>query len=142
MNKVRLNEIGIVTDVNCNGASIPAPDYVACGWQRTSTNPDVWTNPNAAAEQQAENYKAALESGYTDEVTGVKLKTTHKAQRDFTSLVTMIQEGLSLGAITNDTPQTIWNYSDEPVVLTTLQVRQLLFRYGLHCKAFFDDYAP
>lgn len=138
MIKVKLSG-NIVTEVNTPKADVDAPDSVETGWTFDGVN---WTDPQADLKTQLASYLAALDDGYADELTGIKLKTNQKAQTAFTSLVTMLQEGLSLGAITNDTPQTIWNYNDEPVVLTTLQVRQLLFRYGLHCKAFFDDYAP
>lgn len=113
-------------------------------WRDARPQPDwaaLWADELTYREQIA-SYESAQSDGYTDQITGVKLKTTTKAQSAFTSLVTMIQEGLSLGAITNDTQQTIWDFNNQPVVLTTLQVRQLMFRYGLHCKSFFDDYAP
>jgi hypothetical protein len=95
-----------------------------------------------ATPNDDELYQTAIESGYLDETTGVKLKTTKHAQEMFTALVTMLQEGISLGLITNDTLQVIWDFNNEPVTLTVLQIRQLLFRYGMHCKTFFDDYAP
>lgn len=91
---------------------------------------------------QIASYNDALNSGFTDPILGVKLKTTKHAQEMFTALVTGLQEGLSLGRISNDTQIVIWNYTDEPVTLTVIQARNLLFNYFLHCKAFFDDYAP
>jgi len=134
---------GVVTESRIESAPYKdwpeAPIHVSAGWTFDGTN---WADPGAAEKEQLAFYQDALDGGYVDQITGVKLKTTTKAQSAFTSLITMIQEGLSLGAITNDTQQTIWDYDNQPVQLTTLQVRQLMFRYGLHCKAFFDNYAP
>lgn len=95
-----------------------------------------------AYQAQLASYQSALDAGFTDPILGVKLKTTKHAQEMFTALVTMLQEGITLQLITNDTEMAIWNYADEPVELTVLQIRQMLFRYGMHCKTFFDDYAP
>lgn len=93
-------------------------------------------------QSQLASYQSALDNGFTDPVLGVKLKTTKHAQEMFTALITMLQEGISLGLITNDTLQVIWDYNDQPQELSVLQIRQMLFRYGMHCKTFFDSYAP
>jgi hypothetical protein len=113
-------------------------------WRDARPQPDwsaLWVEEVAFREQIA-SYVDALDSGYIDSETGITLKTTAHAQAMFTSMVTMLQEGLCLGVITNSTEQVIWNFDNEPVTLTVLEIRQLLFRYGMHCKNFFDLYAP
>jgi hypothetical protein len=107
---------------------IEAPDHINIGWKLENGE---WSDPQAESKTQAENYAAALTGGYLDETLGVRLKTTQKAQRDFVAMAMLIREGLELGLISNDTMQTIWNFDNEPVELTVLQIRQL-----------FDDYAP
>ncbi len=142
MRWVRLTESGVVdldSDQSQRADCIQAPDFVRAGWVFAN---NTWIDPEADYKAQLQSYESALNDGWTDDVTGVKLKTTKHAQEMFTGLVTMLQEGISLGLITNDTEQVIWNYDNEPVTLTVLQIRQILFRYGMHCKSFFDEYAP
>lgn len=99
-------------------------------------------NAEDVYQAQIASYADSMTGGYEDADTGIKLKTTQAAQDKFTSLITMLQEGLALGVITNDSNQVIWNYDNQPITLTVLQIRQLLFRYGIYCKTFFDEYAP
>jgi hypothetical protein len=130
---------GSVREIGTARCNTEAPDNVECGWRLTDGQ---WIDPQADYKAQIASYEAALNNGFTDPILGVKLKTTKHAQEMFTALVTMLQEGINLQLITNDTEMVIWNYADEPVELTVLQIRQMLFRYGMYCKGFFDEFAP
>lgn len=94
------------------------------------------------AEINAKMWSSSLEAGYTDPVLNIKLKTTLNAQSMLSQMITLISQGLSFGAITDSSQMAIWNYDNQEVALTSLEIRQLLFRYGLHCKNMFDLYAP
>lgn len=118
---------------------VEVPDNTDAGWELVEGQ---WVDPKASQKSQLAAFQSALNEGFTDPVLNIKLKTTDRAQEMFTKFITMIQEGLSLGLITNDTLQVVWDYNDQPRQLSVLQIRQMLFRYGIHCKTFFDDLAP
>lgn len=82
--------------------------------------------------------KAALEAGYTVQPEGFTLAMADSDRAQFTQLLTLIQEALSLGLITNDTPQTIADKAREKHTITTLRLRQILVGYGLHYKTIWD----
>jgi hypothetical protein len=108
------------------------------------TSAEVADAVTSANQKRAEvnAWQIALTAGYFDADTGIKLKTTPNAQQQFTAFSALMREGLELGAISNETMQTVWDYSDASHQLTTLQTRGLLFRYGVHCKTLFDALAP
>lgn len=91
----------------------------------------------AQAAKQAQA-KAALEAGYTVQPDGFTLAMGDSDRAQFTQLLTLIQEALSMGLITNDTPQTIADKAREKHTITTLRLRQILVMYGLHYKTIWD----
>ena len=86
------------------------------------------------AEQQA--------LGYLDAETGFKLKTTEKAQGDFAAMTTLVMLAMQGGGMSGSTGITFWDFNGEQRPITAGAYLALMFRYGLHCKAMFDEYAP
>jgi hypothetical protein len=76
---------------------------------------------------------------YADPVEGIEIDTSPSAQTRFTSLVALIREGLDFGALTNESNQEIRDVHGVVHVLPVLRIRALMLRYGLHCKALFDQ---
>ena len=108
-------------------------DEIAAGW-----------DPPVEDQEPTEEdiYIAQLNSGYEDATTGIKLKTTERAQAKFTSQVALIQLALSAGAIDGQTAQTFFDFSDAAQQLTTADFLALMLRYGAHCQYLFINYAP
>ncbi len=128
-------ENGVVTATG--SGSITAPDWVQCG--------DLYADgvfTQSEANRNAPLWAAFLEDGWTDPTTGIKLRTTVDSRDAFAGFITMLQEGIDLGAITNASPTSIWDYNDTERQMTVLEARQLLFRYGIAWKTAFDTYAP
>lgn len=98
--------------------------------------------PPAPAQTDAEIYAAQQALGYLDTTTGIRLKCTEYAQAKFTSQVALTRLALSLGAITGATEQTLWDADNTEHTLSTDAFLLLMLRYGMHCKAIFDQYAP
>jgi hypothetical protein len=103
-----------------------------------------WAPPPAPPVQKtdAEIYAEHLALGFTDPVTGIKLKTTEGAQAKFTSQATLLQVALGAGAITVASNTQVWDFNDSPHTLTVGAALGLLLRYGLHCQQLFADYGP
>lgn len=138
MKWVRLTPASIVdldSDQSQRDDCIQAPDWVLVGDAFDGT---TWEH----VQSDAASYASALSDGYQDADTGIKLKTTQKAQRDFVAMSALMREGLDLGEISDSTEVTLWDYENNPRIMTTLEARKLLFRYGIYCKSFFDEYAP
>lgn len=78
-------------------------------------------------------------TSYRDPIEGTELDTSPAAQSRFTSLVALIREGLDFGALTNESKQEIRDVHGVTHSLTVVRIRALMLRYGLHCKALFDQ---
>lgn len=89
-----------------------------------------------------EIYEQYLVAGYTDAITGLKLKTTEYAQAKFSQLVTLISTALAAGAVQPTDTQTIYDYAEEEQSLTVTALLALLLRYGFFCTQIFHDHAP
>lgn len=100
---------------------------------------------DAGVQSNADEYivwQNVQNEGYVDQITNIKLKTTIAAQTRFASMIVLVKEAIDLGFITNDSNQTIYDYNEQPHTMTTMELRQLMLRYGLYCKYIFDEYAP
>lgn len=76
---------------------------------------------------------------YSDPDEHVELDASPAAQARFTSLIALIREGIDFGALNNDSPQEIRDVNGVPHTLSVLRIRALMLRYGLYCKALFDE---
>ncbi|HLP26665.1 MAG TPA: hypothetical protein VK477_13375 [Acidobacteriota bacterium] len=106
---------------------------------------DAVTTPRtrpAPVPSDAQIYAEQLALGFTDPVTGLKLKTTEYAIGKFTSAAQLVQLALSLGAIDAAAPQTFWDFTDVERTLPTSDFLALMLRYGVAVKQTFDTYAP
>jgi hypothetical protein len=93
--------------------------------------------PYTTEEPEATNATAA--PVYLDPIEQIHLDASPAAQARFTSLVALIREGLDFGALTNDSKQEIRDVHGVTHSLSVLRIRALMLRYGLHCKALFDQ---
>lgn len=82
--------------------------------------------------------RAAVEAGYTVQPEGFTLALGDNDRSQFAQMLTLVQEALSLGLITNETPQTIADKDGGKHTVTTLRLRQILVLYGLHYKGIWD----
>ena len=95
-----------------------------------------------APPDQAAIWAGQQALGYLDAETRFKLKTTTKAQRDFAAMTTLVMVAMQGGAMNNATGLTIWDFDGAQQTITAGNYLALMLRYGLFCKAMFDDYAP
>ena len=99
-------------------------------------------SPRTPPPSQAQIYAAQLAAGYTDEATGIKLKTTEQAQSKFTQGLVLIARALDAGQLTDESTFSIWDFDNVEHVLTVADYRALILRYGLFCQQLFNVYAP
>ena len=79
------------------------------------------------------------ETGFHVTPEGFILACGTEDEAQFAKLVTMLQEGISLGAITSETPVTIKDRNGALHTVTVQRCREILFSYGLHCKEIWDS---
>ena len=92
----------------------------------------------AAKDAKLAQAKALVEAGYTVQPEGFTLALGDNDRSQFAQMLTLVQEALSLGLITNETPQTIADKDGGKHTVTTLRLRQILVLYGLHYKGIWD----
>lgn len=90
----------------------------------------------------ADVWAKKLDDGWTDPVSGIKLRTDKGAKTMFAEMIVWIREGLDLGQLTEDMMTPIYDYYSKPHNLTIRQIRELMFRYGLAWKTMYDEVAP
>lgn len=91
------------------------------------------------ASQQQQAIYNQIENGYTVDPEGFVLGLAESDRNAFTQMLTLIQEALVLGLITNDSDQTISDKSGQKHTITTLRFRQIMVQYGLYYKALWDQ---
>lgn len=91
----------------------------------------------ARSDKNAET-QATVDAGYTVQPEGFTLALGDSDRSQFTQMLTLVQEALSLGLIDNDTPQTIADKDGGKHTVSTLRLRQILVLYGLHYKGIWD----
>lgn len=87
------------------------------------------------------SHEDILSKGYTDVVTGIKLKASVADQTRYGLVMTLSNEAIAQGKMSGDTQQTIWDYDEKPHVLTTANLKELLVRYGFWCRFIYDNYS-
>ena len=92
----------------------------------------------AAKDTKLAQAKALVEAGYSVQPEGFTLALGDNDRSQFTQMLTLVQEALSLGLITNETPQTIADKDGGKHTVSTLRLRQILVLYGLHYKGIWD----
>ena len=80
-----------------------------------------------------------ISAGYTVDPEGFILGLAESDRNAFTQMLTLTQEALDLGLITNDTPQTIADKSGQKHQITTLRFRQIMVAYGFYYKSLWDQ---
>lgn len=101
--------------------------------------------PNVEVQTEltdAEIWAEKLAGGWVDPVTSIKLKTNEAARNLFQGQSGLMREAVELGSASNDTPVSIWDFYEQEHVLSLLEMRLLLLRYGFAWKAMFDEFAP
>jgi len=106
-------------------------DGVACG---------VFEDVVPYIETELEIWEEKL-SGYLT-VGGFDLKASIQARDAFIGMLTLIREGMEIGAITSDTQMRIWDFHENSHVLTVAQIKVILFQYGLAWQEMFEEFAP
>lgn len=91
---------------------------------------------------EEERWEYELNKGWTDDLSGIKLDTTEKSQSLFSNMMTLINEGLSFGQLSLANEVSIWDFNGIQKNITILELKTLLFKYGLYCKNMFDLYKP
>ena len=91
-----------------------------------------------AQTNKVEAAKAQVRAGYTVQPEGFTLALGDSDRSQFTQMLTLVQEALSLGLIDNDTPQIIADKDGGKHTVSTLRLRQILVLYGLHYKGIWD----
>ena len=91
-----------------------------------------------AQSNKVEAAKAQVRAGYTVQPEGFTLALGDNDRNQFTQMLTLVQEALSLGLINNDTPQTIADKDGGKHTVSTLRLRQILVLYGLYYKGIWD----
>ena len=124
--------------------SIDGPNY-----SLNINNKDSYTYP-VEGWVYADNLDAAinifsgLQNGSADNLFKVvpenfSLSTDSVSRNAFTQMTTLIQEGLSLNLIDNNTMQTITDSQNKVHTLTTLRFRQIMVGYGMYYKSLWDQ---
>lgn len=111
---------------------------------------EEWTtekfNEYLALGHQMEAYfaewDACTQQGWTDDVTGVKLKTEESAMLTFSAMMTQILVGEQSGAFDDSTSLPIWDYYGKPHIFSVAEIKGLLFRYGIAWAEMFGNKKP
>jgi hypothetical protein len=133
------------------GYRVRLPDGQVTAYPAASGNPSeanaasdiataIATPPQSLTDQQI--YEAQLAPGFSDALTGVRLKCTDSAQSKFTRMLVLLDLAMAAGLMTDATEVEIWDYDDAPQTITVAAFHGLMLRYGVHCKALFDQFAP
>jgi hypothetical protein len=80
-----------------------------------------------------------VSKGYQVEPEGFVLGLAESDRNAFTQMLTLVQEALSLGLISNDTSQVIADKSGAKHSITTLRFRQIMLGYGMYYKSLWDQ---
>ncbi len=89
-------------------------------------------------EKLLRSYQVALSDGYTVTPENFILKLDFTDRSAFTSMLLLVKEALSLGLITDATPQTIEDKDGVIHTVTTLRFRQIMVQYGFYYKSLWD----
>jgi len=91
------------------------------------------------ASQQRQAINDQIDLGYNVEPEGFILGLAESDRIAFTQMLTLVQEALSLGMISNDTQQTIMDNTGTKQIVTTLRFRQIMLGYGFYYKQLWDQ---
>jgi len=98
--------------------------------------------PEPAPPSEWDIWEQKLNEGYTDAATGIKLATTVEAKNTFVSHATLLLVALQAGAITDATPQSVWDFDEAEHTLPAGELLGLLLRYGFHWQTMFNQFKP
>ena len=87
-----------------------------------------------------DNLREKIEEGFTVNPENITLAISESDRSAFSQMLTLVQEAISLGMITNDTPQTIADKSGTLHTVSTLRFRQIMVMYGMYYKQLWDQY--
>jgi hypothetical protein len=93
----------------------------------------------ALLSQQIQAINSQINEGYTVNPEGFVLGLAESDRNAFTQMLTLVQEALSLGLISNDTNQVIADKSGAKHSITTLRFRQIMLGYGMYYKGLWDQ---
>jgi hypothetical protein len=93
----------------------------------------------ALLSQQIQAINSQINEGYAVNPEGFVLGLAESDRNAFTQMLTLVQEALSLGLISNDTSQVIADKSGAKHSITTLRFRQIMLGYGMYYKGLWDQ---
>lgn len=85
-----------------------------------------------------ESLATSVASGFLVQPENFYLSVLDHDQTQFTKMLGLVREGLDLGLISNNTPQTIADKNGEVHTVTTLRFRQIMVSYGMFCKSLWN----
>lgn len=80
----------------------------------------------------------AVTAGYPVSPEGFTLRLEEADRALFAQMLALVKEALSLGMITDETPQLIADHAGTRHEVTTLRFRQIMVGYGFHYKTLWD----
>lgn len=86
-----------------------------------------------------EIYSKKISNGFFVGPEGFTLRLEKEDRDAFTSMVVLIQLGLSLGLISNSTEQTIKDANEEYQTVTTARFIEIMLQYGSYYKSLWDN---
>ncbi len=123
---------------------------VPSGWERmTDEQLSEWIAAEKAEGwapvrnlSQSEIWQQKLDGTITDAQTGITIKANEQVRNLLSGQLVMVATALSVGEITADTPQDIWDADGTKHTLSTAQLIGLLLRHGKAWAAMFSEFAP
>lgn len=99
-------------------------------------------NPPVIEPDPAIAWNAFLDGFITDSVTGLELKANIAACNRFSAMETLLKSAIEHGAVTGESPVSLWDRSNVEHTTTVTACRSLLLRYGIAWQAAFNALAP
>lgn len=144
-NKIYQNEL-LIIEASKNAAELSLLEVLEKErlekerWDALSDEQKLQEKLSAMTEE--ERWEHELNKGWIDDVSGIKLDTKEKSQSLFTSMIALVNEGVSMGQLSLNDQVNIWDFNGVQKTMSVLELKILLFKYGIYCKNIFDSYKP
>lgn len=122
----------------CNLEFSSVGDYEKYCEDNAVSRPASADVPRSAEEIWADK----LAGGWTDPVSGIKLKTNEAARNLFIGQFVLIQAGIMGGKIQPTDNRSIWDADEVEHKLSAYEILELLGRYGAAWEGMFNKFAP
>lgn len=139
-----------IVEVDKNGnQSIVRWNVAVLGPQPTDTEIEAKRAAVEASVQKKIDYVAQkaiweqkLAAGWTDDVTGIKLKTDIESRNSFTGEFSLTKALLEDGLVQPTDSAPFWDYNEQLHTLTLADIQGMLIRYGIAWRQMFNEFAP